>query len=199
MLDAFRPVVLAPAGAAGAGAGGAVAGAAPLVRFSLVRSYANARSPGLASGATADGRGPRARMSLDGGSLDEGPADAGALYGGPSGRGGGAGGPRGGAGSAEAGGPAPEAGPGEIWSFRSATLDVGALDVQARPPAAPSVPPVSELAGCSALPVMLHGSFTWERIAARFTACDCLWRRKEYICRILHGNGYFTHPILLIT
>ncbi len=142
MLDAFRPVVLAPAGAAGAGAGGAAAGATPLVRFSLVRSYANARSPGLASGATADGRGPRARMSLDGGSLDEGPADAGALYGGPSGRGGGAGGPRGGAGSAEAGGPAPEAGPGEIWSFRSATLDVGALDVQARPPAAPSVPPV---------------------------------------------------------
>ncbi len=45
MLDAFRPVVLAPAGAAGAGAGGAVAGPEPLVRFALVRSYANARSP----------------------------------------------------------------------------------------------------------------------------------------------------------
>ena len=123
MLDAFRPVVLAPAGAAGAGAGGAVAGAEALVRFSLVRSYANSRSHG---GRDGEPSGPRGRGDRRyGGSRGE--------SGDSSGRNGSAGGEAG-AGASRAGGSnvQVEGGPGEIWSFRNATLDIGALDVQAR-------------------------------------------------------------------
>ena len=269
MLDAFRPVVLAPAGAAGAGAGGAVAGPEPLVRFALVRSYANARlshgacpnptltyltlpyptlpqpcsSGGLAcrgtgrgclrmhstlsrpevgsrscrmastrvfgccggaatcraavsqlatqldvhtdgklqpcpqvfrlgltnrAGACAGARGSEGSShgGLEyGGSYDGGPRyrGSGSGDGGSYGR---SGGGRGRKGDVVAdGGEAGQAGPGEIWSFRNATLDIGALDVQARP--------CDSLPGCNQTPALLVMGLR----------CRTRWASARWTCR----------------
>lgn len=122
MLDAFRPVVLAPAGAAGAGAGGAVAGAEALVRFSLVRSYANSRSHGSGDGEPSGRQwGEYRAHGRSRGDFSDGSGRMGSARGEAS-----AGASRAGGGSEQV-----EGGPGEIWSFRNATLDIGALDVQA--------------------------------------------------------------------